>query len=204
MNCTVPNKVKLEKVTCNGKKFDRCRWSISNAHLKESLGKVGAVPQKSLILTFPNARIFANKSLIKHFIRGYWDGDGCLTYSNNTEKTYPEISVLGTEDFLTELKKYLPLEFDYKLISKQKTSVKTLHLGGKNAFKLVYYLYNDAQIYLDRKYEKYLEYCRLYEKLYKELETNIMEGCNANHEVNSETKKSESPQRVGIEPEKSE
>ena len=31
-----------------------------------------------------------------------------------------------------------------------------------------------------------------------------MEGCNANHEVNSETKKSESPQRVGIEPEKSE
>lgn len=31
-----------------------------------------------------------------------------------------------------------------------------------------------------------------------------MEGCDANHEVNSESKESESPQRVEIEPEKSE
>lgn len=69
-------------------------------------------------------------------------------------------------------------------------------------FKTTTRLYKSSTIYLDRKYEKYLEYCRLYEKSNRLLETKIMEGCNANHEVNSEIKESESLQRIGIEPKK--
>jgi intein/homing endonuclease len=42
---------------------------------------------------FPNIDIFKDKSLIIPFIRGYFDGDGCLT---NTKK-YPKVSFLGTE-----------------------------------------------------------------------------------------------------------
>ena len=39
-----------------------------------------------------------------------------------------------------------------------------LSITNRKAFELAKYLYNDSIIYLQRKYERYLEYCRLYEK----------------------------------------
>ena len=37
---------------------------------------------------------------------------------------------------------------------------------------------------------KYLEYCRLYEESYRELQTNIGEDCDVNAEISTETKES--------------
>jgi hypothetical protein len=51
-------------------------------------------------------------------------------------------------------------------------------------------MYHNANIYLDRKYVKYMEYCRLYEESYRELQTNIGESCDANPEISTETKES--------------
>ena len=36
---------------------------------------LGCIPNKSLTLTFPD---FINDELLPHFIRGYFDGDGCI------------------------------------------------------------------------------------------------------------------------------
>lgn len=109
---------------------------------------------------------------------------------------------------MTSIQKYLPLKFNYVLEKANRDSsneiTKQFSVCGKNGYELAKYLYSNSTIYLKRKYEKYLEYCRLYEKSDKLLETKIMESCDANHEVNSEIKESESPQRVEIEPEKSE
>jgi hypothetical protein len=58
------------------------KLSIRNKHLSDQLSSLGCVPAKSLILKFPNHNIFKNKNLIKHFIRGYFDGDGCLGIYN--------------------------------------------------------------------------------------------------------------------------
>lgn len=45
----------------------------------------------------------------------------------------------------------------------------------------------------DRKYDKYLEICRLSEKSDKLLENKIGESCDANTEVILETKESKTP-----------
>ena len=188
-------------MSCNEKTFKRCRWGCRNQHLKESLIRLGCVPNKSLILEFPDISIFKSKDLIRHFIRGYWDGDGCLSWGNK-EHTLPCIGVIGTEDFLTELKHYLPLKFDYVLQQKSNsnTTTRQLTIGGKNAFELTKYLYSDATIYLQRKYEKYLEYCRLYEESCRGLSGNIGETPEMdNTEINSEIKESESSYSVEVE-----
>lgn len=187
------DKVKVGKVKCGNTICKRCRWGSRSKHLKEVLISYGCVPQKSLILQFPSVSIFKSPSLIRHFIRGYWDGDGCLTWSNK-EHTYLGISVLGTEDFLTSMKEYLPLKFDYKLgYNNDSDKTRVLSLFGKNGFELAKYLYSNCTIYLDRKYEKYLEYCRLYEESYRGLGDKNGEGCDANTVLNSEiTKGSES------------
>lgn len=111
------NNVKISDTYCTSQervKCQRCRWLIANKHLWETLNSYGCVPKKSLILQFPDESIFKSTSLIKHFIRGYFDGDGCISYANRDHSSM-EIDFLGTEDFLTGIKKHLPLKFDYVL-----------------------------------------------------------------------------------------
>lgn len=186
--------VKIGEVKCGDKLCKRCRVSLSNKHLWNTLNNYGCVPNKSLILQFPQISIFKSSDLIKHFIRGYWDGDGCLTYNNKTH-TSAEMSVLGTEDFLTDMKKHLPLKYDY-LLQNKSSKTKILTITGKNAFELSYFLYNNSNLYLNRKFNKFLDYCRLYKELYKELLGNIGEDCDVNPEINSEIKESESSYSV--------
>ena len=105
--------VKISKVKVNNKEFTRCRWSIVNKHLWFTLYKLGCVPNKSLILKFPKLSIFLNpKDLVKHFVRGYIDGDGCISYVKTNPKDInsnysPSVSILGTKDFLTVLSYYM-------------------------------------------------------------------------------------------------
>lgn len=189
------NNVKVEKLKLNGKEFSRCRWSIRNKYLHETLISKGCIPVKSLILQFPNLNIFSDISLIKHFIRGYIDGDGCISY-NNKKHTIMFLSILGTKNFLTGIKNNLPVKYDYVLgynNLKQNDLTRTLTINGKNGLEILFYLYENSSIYLSRKYEKYKEYCRLYKELYKELSGNIGGSPKEeNPEINLEIKKSKS------------
>ena len=68
--------VKLGEVKNKDKTFLRCRWGIANKHLWNTLNNLGCTPRKSLTLQFPNI----SEELKIPFIRGYFDGDGCLSY----------------------------------------------------------------------------------------------------------------------------
>ena len=156
------NNVKLGISKCNGKEFQRCRWNVRNQHLWSTLNSLGCVPNKSLIAQFPNVEIFTNPELIKHFIRGYFDGDGCVSYGNK-EHTKVCVNIVGTEHILDTINHYIP-----KCLYKQKKSTNgctyTLSASGRRAFEFIDYLYRNASIYLDRKYQRYKEFCRIYEE----------------------------------------
>lgn len=138
----------------------RARLGFSSKHIKQILISYGCVPKKSLILKFPDINIFSNKELIRHFIRGYVDGDGCLTYENK-EHTFPAVDILGTEEFLVELSKYIPVKCKVsKCYNKQLFHI---NFSRKRAYEFTKYLYKDSTVYLERKKNKYEEYCRLYE-----------------------------------------
>lgn len=148
----------------NNVKFDhfRCRFTLTNKYLRDKLEEIGCVPRKSLILKFPDTNIFSNKKLIKHFIRGYVDGDGCLTIINNKN---PCISILGTTSFLEGLQKAMGLKKNRKLSKNNYSSssdTMVLSFNGKSAVYIADYLYKDSIIYLDRKFEKYQKFleCR--------------------------------------------
>ena len=139
----------------------RCRFTISNKYLRDKLVSIGCTNNKSLILKFPNIKIFKSPKLIKDFIRGYVDGDGCLCI---VKGIYPQLSILGTKEFLTELQKYLPLDKHNKLkLNDYKSSSNTyvLTFNGNTAIKVSEYLYKKSKIKLLRKYLKYKDFCRL-------------------------------------------
>lgn len=196
--------VKMGYVNCEGKRCERCRWWITDKHLWKTLNKYGCTPRKSLTLQFPNENIFKSKDLIRHFIRGYWDGDGCISYSNK-EHTKICINVLGTEQFLVKLINYIPYNMSYTLQYKNPESnniTSSFIKDGLKAYNIIKYLYDNCTIYLDRKYEKFIYFRQLYEKSYRPIQTNIGEGCDANTEITTETKESVASQSVELEPNK--
>ena len=84
----------------------------------------------------------------------------------------------------------LPLDRKYPVYKKHKDTDKNFcifNLWCSTAVRIMQYLYENATIYLDRKYEKYKEICRLYEESYRGLEGNIGEGCDANTEITKES-----------------
>ena len=172
--------------TINGNGF--CHLSVRNKHLWNILNKLGCVPQKSLILKFPNLSLFKNKENILHFIRGYVDGDGCLSIYKDDNKDRTRLSIIGTEHFLNTINQL----FNNKGYLRNKSTSNYNNLAFELKFsdvpsrKLARYLYENATIYLERKYEKYLEFCRLEEESSRRLSSNIGESCDANPEINSE------------------
>lgn len=178
---------------------DRCRLYFNNKHMWEVLNSYGCTPKKSKTLKFPPISIFEDKSLIRHFIRGYYDGDGCLSWCDTNHKR-AHVGVLGTFEFLTELQHWLPLEFENVILKKPEETVSTLYFTGKTGFFVTNYLYKNCSVCLERKYERYSEYCRLYLEEYKLRLGKYGELWNENAVVNSEiTKGSESPYSVEVE-----
>ena len=101
-----------------------------------------------------------SQELIPHFIRGYFDGDGCVSVSKRNDI---EMKILGTESFLNELNQYINFSQ-----SRYKRNIYEIRKGGiNNALSFYKYIYKDASIYLERKYYKF--YCRLRPKLTEDL-----------------------------------
>lgn len=145
------NNVKLGKSSCNGKIFTRCRWVAGNKHLWETLNNYGCVPNKSLVLKFPKEEIFKDKSLIRHFLRGYFDGDGCISIN---KKDQISCSVLGTKKFLEKYLEYCPDNIGIQ-IKQHEGRVSVFSYSTKRAINFAEFLYSDSNIYLDRKYNRY-------------------------------------------------
>lgn len=140
----------------------RSRCIVGSKHMFNILSSYGCTTKKSLTLKFPNESIFEDKSLIRHFIRGYFDGDGCLSFGNK-EHTIPAVSILGTEDFLNGIQLIYKSNKNLRNNSKGQNITKVLSYSTNEAFAFIDWLYKDSTIYLERKYNRYKEFCRLYE-----------------------------------------
>ena len=153
----------LGKKHVNSNSTYRSRCTVGSKHMFNILNSYGCTTKKSLTLKFPDVKIFETPDLIRHFIRGYVEGDGCLSYGNK-EHTRASISILGTEDFLNGIQKEFKTKKKYHLNNKNNEITKVLQYNGKQAFEFANFLYRDCTIYLDRKYKRYLHYCRLYQE----------------------------------------
>lgn len=133
---------------------------ISSKATVTNLINVGCVPNKTLILEFPTEEQLP-KHLIKHFIRGYFDGDGCLHFNGYNRS----LSFSGTNLFLKGIMNYLNREIEIplkRIFEIKNTKIYSLYIVGKYDMMMVLnHIYGDSTIYLDRKYNKYLEFCEL-------------------------------------------
>lgn len=133
----------------NNKEYKSYCSSFSSAVVKQNLIKLGCVPKKSLILTFPSEHQVP-RQFIHHFIRGYIDGDGYIQY--DLQKHKYRIVVCGTLDFLTGIQQTLLITNNSHIRKNIEENIYTLNIEQKKIVeRIMELLYNDATIFLPRK-----------------------------------------------------
>lgn len=125
--------------------------ALYSKEMFECLFNKGCFINKTDILRFPNKDIISD-DLMSHFIRGYFDGDGCIT-------SKPIFSISGNKEFLTELQIYLvnKLNLNFtKLYNHKKSKTYSMLYGGiLQCKKIRAYLYTNASQFLTRKKTKF-------------------------------------------------
>lgn len=125
---------------------------ISGKDYSDQLSELGCTPRKSLTLKFPNIKQVPEEFL-PDFIRGYFDGDGCVGLSNDRLR----VTIIGTKEFLHTLSLLLIKNNIYSKIYKQKSqnvfSLKIIRKDSVISFKNL--IYDNCSIKLERKYEKF-------------------------------------------------
>lgn len=129
------------------------RLRIYSTKMCRNLIDKGCTPTKSLTLTFPSEDILP-KELVRHFIRGYLDGDGCV-YAVPEKYAYI-VNFIGTREFLESIQNVFAKEIGLtKTAIKAKGRAFQTQWGGRlNMVKIRSYLYSDCSICLERKQKK--------------------------------------------------
>lgn len=134
---------------------DTFRLMISNKKISSDLKAKGLMQAKSLILEYPD---FLNEDTERHFIRGYFDGNGSVSTPKNKNNIF---TFIGATPFIVKLQERLINELG---LSKTKISNRWDHLkeistigycGTGSCLKFKDYIYKDATLFLTRKKEKF-------------------------------------------------
>lgn len=135
-------------------KTNSYRLSFSDVKMYKDLINNGCLECKSLILKAPNI----NNNIKRHFIRGYVDGDGCLTYRNNNPLSMT-ISIIGTEDVLKFIYKSIFGNDNIILSNDNRFNneyTKSITFNREQSRIASYILYENSKIYLQRKFDRYM------------------------------------------------
>jgi hypothetical protein len=137
--------------------------------MSQDLIKLGCVPNKTKKLQFPTIEQVPD-NLLFSFIRGYFDGDGCIWIGKRKKIEFNDGAIgkkrtriihnmkftfTGNIDFVTGLKTCLVQKIGLKDVKlqnyKNPTNVTLEYSGRKNIEKLYNFMYNDSAVCLTRK-----------------------------------------------------
>lgn len=145
---------------------DKVSLFIINKKISLDLFKWGCTNKKTFDITFPNLE----QELHASFIRGYFDGDGMLTFEERKRKyghyTAFDFSITSTKDMVEKIQDYFAdLDVNSSINKRHKnrnTNNFTLRVSGnKQIRKVCDYLYSESTIHLQRKYNLYLKLVNL-------------------------------------------
>ena len=147
----------------NGNK-DTSRIKLQSKIISEVLCKWGIVPRKAHKTYFPPI----SEEFYSHFIRGLFDGDGSISIDKRSKQK--RFRIAGHSLLIERIQEILINKCQLnkttlETIKKREQPTTVLHYVGNNQVRKIFeYLYNDATIYLTRKYEKFNKDANLWVK----------------------------------------
>lgn len=123
--------------------------SVRSKIMVNDLAKYGIVPRKSFTTYYPNG---IPSHLNRHFIRGVFDGDGCITNGH-------VVGFYGNAEFILAIQEKLIQDISInktKLTKRDVNGADSFNFSSKKDVKAFYhYLYDESTIWLRRKREKF-------------------------------------------------
>lgn len=150
--------IKFEGDIFTSKKRNISDITITSSKTKNDLEKLGINSNKTMVVKYPNIP----KNLQNHFMRGVFDGDGCISLRtdkrDNSQRGQVNICS-GSYEFIKEyydkLVEYCGLSGNNK-IRCPKGSYYVVDWGGLSDVEKIHeFLYKDANVFLERKKETF-------------------------------------------------
>ena len=143
----------IRKFTRDNKEY--CDFRFTSQQMVKSLSKYSIVDNKTFKLDLSITLSFVPENLKRHFVRGYFDGDG--TICQNSKTLQPAFNIILTEKNINPIMKEISLNTK-PIKDKRKKDSWTIQSSNKDYIKNLYdYFYTNCNIYLDRKYIKFTE-----------------------------------------------
>lgn len=153
--------LKISERKRNNKWKNIYRLQVGSKIIFNDLLKLGFKPNKSRTIKFPSVPL----KCLPHFIRGYFDGDGCVSFGIYSRKMRKSKAYLlssrftsGNKKFLANLLKILQKYTNIKggFIYKKNRGFE-LSLSIRDSKKLYQFMYNNVskEQFLERKYNKF-------------------------------------------------
>ena len=143
------------------KEYPQSSMRMYSKHMCLALNKVGCPQAKSFIIKYPE---WLDTNLDKHFLRGLFDGDGCLTLRIKYKEW--KWSLVSTKEccevIKQKIKQYTGVDVYYECISNTNNNTYDIEVSGNEQIKRIAdWLWSDSAPLnrLDRKYDKYLDLC---------------------------------------------
>lgn len=137
----------------NSRKYPSVLLRTCSKKLVENLISNGIHPSKTHVIDVPDL----DNHLIRHWIRGYFDGDGNWSTKNKRGDQLQFAITSGSERLLLSLQKLLESYCDLpkvKLIKVTPFAFRLVWSGNNSCERLYNFLYKDASVFMIRKYEQ--------------------------------------------------
>jgi len=129
----------------NGKRILRITWQLNSNELCNNFKK----------LEFRKSTQHVPKQYFSHFVRGLVDGDGCFAIRNK-DGQYKLDSIFITSGYDQDWSflSNVPFKNYVRQIKKKNGNISLYHINGCDKIKFLQWIYDDANLYLERKYKK--------------------------------------------------
>ena len=149
------------------KKYGAVRIQLNNTKICRDLCNLGCVPAKTYIVRMPSFDIVPKK-FMRDFLRGFFDGDGCICTEPVDGKPHIILNITGMSEMLKDFSDFLISEGVIRKVpkiykDKRNNAYKVYFYGTDSNKELLDYLYKDSSVYLDRKYNKYIDFYKNYD-----------------------------------------
>lgn len=136
-------------------------FDCSVEEIVKNLSSFGVVPKKSKISTLP----IIPKEMYRHFIRGLFDGDGCLTFSMDKNYRRYTFSIVGNYDLVMSVRDIIFADTNIQLGERKMKSIHSVYKrGNQQIIEIMNWIYKDSNIHLNRKFEKFKDMLNYYKK----------------------------------------
>jgi predicted DNA-binding protein YlxM (UPF0122 family) len=131
------------------------RLIVTSQIIKNDLIKHGCVQSKTFKIVLPKLNI----DLYRHFIRGYFDGDGSICIPSKKPQNIT-ITITSNKKFCDELAEYIKsiINVNTKSIIRYKNVGCVRLTGRKQIIRFMNWIYTDSNLFLERKFNKYKNY----------------------------------------------